>query len=260
MTDDSHHHGSWNSPPPDDPYFWGLTIQVADSKMERHARTGDYENIDADDVIVELVELWDSDFKNKGFTLKKAMKLRVYAIGEGEDRTMYDYSWIVDANTHEVVWEMDYYHSEHAGGAKKNRVVDEVIKLDKGDYVAYAATDGSHSYNDWNASPPHDKARWGLTITIADGSRKDVTEYEEEEDESVVAKIVGVGNSERKREPFIHTRQGHQGENLRSRRGIPGGHARLCLDRGCPHGTGRVGDDVPHDRPRWRGKEESRFQ
>ncbi len=202
VTDDSHHTGDWNSPPPDDPCFWGLTIQTADASMKRHAQTGEYENIDADNVVVELVKLRDSDFRSQGFTLRKPMKLRVYAVGEGSDRIMHDYGWIQNANTHGVVWEMDYRDTEHAGGAKKNRVIDEIIELDKGDYIACAATDGSHSYNDWNASPPYDRTRWGLTLVIADGSREDIAAYDEKEDESLLARIVGVGDNERKRERF----------------------------------------------------------
>jgi hypothetical protein len=202
VSDDSHHAGDWNSSPPHDPYFWGLTIQVADREMEKHAQIGEYENIDTGDVIVELVRLRDSESKMKGFTLKKAMKLRVYAIGEGVDRTMYDYAWIMDANTRDVVWEMKYRDTDHAGGAKKNRVVDEIIELSTGDYIAFAVTDGSHSYNDWNASPPPDRERWGMTITVTDGDRDDVAEYDEEVDQSVLARIVGVGDSERERKRF----------------------------------------------------------
>lgn len=202
VTDNSHHTGDWNSPPPYDPYFWGLTIRAADADMAKYAKTGEYENVAPDDVIVELVRLGDSDFESKGFTLKKPMKLRVYAIGEGSGHTMYDYGWITDANTHEVVWEMDYRDTEHAGGASKNRFVDEVIELDKGEYIACAATDGSHSYEEWNASPPHDKTRWGLTVLIAEGDRKDVADYEEKADENVLARIIGVGDREHKKERF----------------------------------------------------------
>lgn len=202
VTDGSHHSGEWNSSPPHDPHFWGLTIRVADSKMKKYAHTGPYENINADDVIVELVGLGDSDFRQKGFTLKKAMTIRVYAVGEGVGRTMHDTGWIMDADSREIVWEMNYRDSEHAGGAGKNRVVDEFIELDKGNYMACAVTDGSHSCDDWNASPPYDKERWGLTVMIADGNRGDVAKYEEEEDESVLARIVGVGDDERVKERF----------------------------------------------------------
>ena len=202
VTDDSHHAGDWNTSPPDDPFFWGLTIKVADSKMKKHARTSEYENIDRDRVIVELVGLGDSDYQNQGFSLKKDMKLRLYAIGEGDDGDMYDYGWIMDADSREIVWEMDYYDSDHAGGAKKNRLVDVVVELDKGDYVACAATDGSHSCDEWNAAPPYDRVRWGLTVMLTGGSSKDVAEYDEKDDESVLTSIVGVGDDERKRERF----------------------------------------------------------
>ena len=67
---------------------------------------------------------------------------------------MDDYAWIEEAGTGRVVWEMTYRMTEHAGGAKKNRMFNDTIRLDKGEYVVYYETDGSHSYEDWNASPP----------------------------------------------------------------------------------------------------------
>jgi hypothetical protein len=208
VTDDSHHYGKWNSAPPGDPFFWGITIQTADPGMSGHAKIGDYKNVDSDDVIVELIELRDSDFRSEGFTLKKRMKLRLYAIGEGEDRTLADYSWIVDAETRDVVWEMKRRDTEHAGGAKKNRMVDTIIELDKGDYIAYAATDGSHSYRDWNKAAPYDQKRWGLTIMVADGGRGDVKKYEDRGDKSTLAQLVGIGDNERKNARFSLDRDG----------------------------------------------------
>ena len=202
VTDDSHCFGKWNSAPPHDPFYYGVTVHAADPGMRGHAKIGEYENIEPDAVIVELVELGDSDHKTKGFTLNQHMRLRVYAIGEGEKDAMHDYSWIVDADTRETVWEMKYYDSEHAGGAAKNRVVDEIIELDAGNYIAYAATDGSHSYRDWNASAPYDKKRWGLTISSADGSRPDVRSFEDRADASVLAQLVGIGDDARERTRF----------------------------------------------------------
>jgi hypothetical protein len=60
--------------------------------------------------------------------------------------------------------------TDHAGGAKKNRVFNDTVHLDKGDYIVYYETDGSHSYEEWNSSPPTDPAAWGVTISL---ERKD---------------------------------------------------------------------------------------
>jgi hypothetical protein len=202
VTDDSHDTGKWNSTPPYDPYYWGLTIQAADPNMGRNASLAEYKDVDEGKVVVEFTRLGDSEFEGMGFTLKKSMKLRVYAIGEGRDGDMYDYSWIIDADTRETVWKMKFRDTEHAGGASKNRMVDQVITLEKGNYIAYAVTDGSHSYPRWNASAPFDRKRWGLTVVAESGNMRDVSEYVEEEDKNVLAKIVRVGDRVNERESF----------------------------------------------------------
>jgi len=202
VTDDSHAFDEWNLPPPYDPFFWGVTVQTADPKMARHVKIHDYEHIAERDIIVEIIRLGDDEVRSEGFTLKTPMRLRVYAIGEGREPEMYDYSWIVDADTRETVWEMTYGRTEHAGGGSKNRIVDEIIELEKGNYVVFALTDNSHSYGDWNASPPHDAERWGATILVTEGNRGDVLGYVEEEDKSVLARIVMVGNNENKNARF----------------------------------------------------------
>ena len=201
-TDDSHSTEDWNGTPPYDPYFWGITITVDDG-MAQYASVGEYEEVSPENVIVEMVELRNDEYKSKGFTLKQDTKLRVHALGEGFDDDMADYSWIIDADTRKRVWEFEHYQSEHAGGASKNREIDEVIELDAGNYIAYAVTDDSHAYRRWNASPPHDQSRWGLTIaTVEAGDRKLVVEFEEGEDEDNLVQITRVRNNEDLRERF----------------------------------------------------------
>jgi hypothetical protein len=201
-TDDSHNFDDWNAAPPYDPYFWGLTIHASDPGNAKYAKTGSYQELEDKNVLVKLTELRDEEFRSEGFTLKKPMELRVYAIGEGVGGDMADYSWIVDAGTRETVWALSYRGSDHAGGASKNRMINEVIKLDKGNYLVYAMTDGSHSYRHWNSSPPHDPDHWGLTIYLAGGSKSNFVTYEEEEDKSVLAQIVRIGNNEYERKQF----------------------------------------------------------
>ena len=82
---------------------------------------------------------------------------------------MSDYGWIENRNTGDVVWEMTYRKTKHAGGAEKNREVNQVILLDKGEYVAFFASDDSHSLNNWNADPPTVPSYWGLHITRLEG-------------------------------------------------------------------------------------------
>jgi hypothetical protein len=77
---------------------------------------------------------------------------------------MYDYGWIEDARTGTVVWEMTYGMTFHAGGGRKNRMVNTSIVLDKGEYVLRYRSDDSHSYAEWNVDPPDDREYWGITL------------------------------------------------------------------------------------------------
>jgi hypothetical protein len=77
---------------------------------------------------------------------------------------MNDYAWITDAETRRVVWEMKYEHTDHAGGAEKNRMVNGTLELPRGDYILHYETDDSHSFNDWNAAPPTDPFSYGVTV------------------------------------------------------------------------------------------------
>ncbi len=203
VTDDSHSHRHWNALPPYDPPFWGLTVRVTDPAKKQFAKTYDYQNVVEQNVIAQLVRLRDGEQRTQGFTLKKPVKVRVYALGEGRDGEMFDYGWIVDAKTRKRVWEMDYDKTEHAGGASKNRLVDEVFALDAGSYIVYFITDDSHSFMDWNSSRPFDGEHWGITISgDADFDASAVAAYEENSDKSIIARLANISDDDRRRQTF----------------------------------------------------------
>ncbi len=204
VTDDSHSPADWNSMPPDDPAFWGMGIKPADPQMIASLKKFDYSQFTEKNQILSLAPVRDNDFELKGFTLTRPLKVRIYAIGEGRRGEMFDYGWIVNARNHKRVWEMDYRETVHAGGSQKNRMVDQVIDLEKGNYLAYYITDDSHSYRDWNTSPPFDPEHWGLTIYAAEDNFKasDVKDYQEESDPSILAKITEVRDDQYKNFEF----------------------------------------------------------
>jgi hypothetical protein len=204
VTDDSHSERRWNAPPPYDPAFWGMTIRVKDAAMKSYVKKFDYETTPDKNVVANLTKLGDEEFRTVGFTLKRPLDVRIYAIGEGRDDEMFDYGWIIDAKTHKKVWEMTFDETEHAGGASKNRLFDGTQRLEAGSYLAYFVTDGSHSYVDWNSSAPYDQEHWGMVITAASDnfSAADVAPYEEKEDESVLAQIIRVRDDDRERKSF----------------------------------------------------------
>ena len=85
-------------------------------------------------------------------------------MGEGDDDDLYDRGWLVDEDSGETIWKMKYRDTRHAGGAKKNRVVERELTLSPGTYSLNAVTDGSHAFGDWNDDAPDDSHLWGVTL------------------------------------------------------------------------------------------------
>ena len=166
MTDDSHSYRDWNDSPPFDPDAWGLAIYPGSGfkkgDLKKLSRTDITQN---SDIPVKMVMVRDHEKQRDKFTLDKQTRVHIYAIGEGDRDEMYDYGWIVDDRTDRAVWEMNWRNTEPAGGARKNRLFNDEIILDPGTYEVYYITDGSHSFNDWNAAKPRDPINWGITVS-----------------------------------------------------------------------------------------------
>jgi hypothetical protein len=163
-TDDSHSYGDWNSAPPHEQDYYGISLWASakeDLSKVSLFEPGTYKN---DRVLVEIVRVHDDEQLNESFTLDKDTNIRIIAMGEGMDGDMVDYGWIKNTDTGKVVWEMTYRNTESAGGAKKNRLFNDAVILPKGTYKVYYETDGSHSYRHWNATPPHDQERYGISL------------------------------------------------------------------------------------------------
>lgn len=164
-TDDSHSYRDWNVSPPFDEEMWGITVYG----VGRGFSTSDFELVDdfqpMGDVIVEMTSVGDDVKESRSFKLDNTTKIRVMALGEGKGGKMFDYGWIRNDDNGEIVWEMTYRKTKHAGGADKNRMAVANIVLEKGDYTAVYVTDDSHSFEYFNASPPDDPERWGMMIS-----------------------------------------------------------------------------------------------
>jgi len=115
-------------------------------------------------MIEQIVTARNNADEQKKFTIDRPTRVRVYAIGEGQKRSMYDFGWIESAAKGVTVWEMTYGMTFPAGGARKNRMVNTTIMLEKGEYYLRYQSDDSHSYGDWNEDPPDDQQFWGITL------------------------------------------------------------------------------------------------
>jgi len=168
VTDDSHSYRRWNQSPPIDREMWGVSIYGVGKNFDTDAVKlfDDYEG--SPNVLVNLIGIGDDEEARERFTLDKPQKVHVFALGEGRSGDMFDYGWIENAKTGEIIWEMTYRKTRHAGGADKNRKVNTTIFLESGDYYAYFVTDGSHSFPDFNASRPLTPQKWGITINKTD--------------------------------------------------------------------------------------------
>jgi hypothetical protein len=200
MTDDSHSNQKWNMPPPADPLFWGLTIWPENPNDLANAELLNVAELENANTVLRLTEVREDEFLSAGFKISQPQKIRIYAIGEGSRGRMFDYGWILNMTNHEKVWTMRYFDTEPAGGAEKNRMINEEITLSPGSYMVYYLSDDSHSYRDWNAAPPFDQYMYG--ITIYSDQPQQFTAYSEEDDKSVLVRMTRVGDHEKRRQTF----------------------------------------------------------
>jgi hypothetical protein len=144
---------------------------------------------------IRLAPLGDSAFRRVRFRVTRPIDAEILALGEADpqSRSLADRSWLVRLASRAPVWAMDRDQSEPAGGAGKNRMVRRTVKLEPGEYELAAATDSSHSADEWNALPPYRPEAWGVTLKAPPGAitRADVTA------ERTVARLAGFGDEER---------------------------------------------------------------
>jgi len=199
ISDGSHSYEKWNVLPPNDPQSWGISLWTS-----KKNRSKVFAGENKTPFVLELNMARDNEYLSQAFSLKKDMKLRVYCVGERSgDYDMADYGWIVNSDTHEKVWEFKERNSSYAGGGKKNRMINEEIELEEGNYIAYYVTDGSHSYRDWNAAPPLIPNLWGLSIIAVDDSKYfELLDEFPSSEENVLAEIIRVRDREYKKERF----------------------------------------------------------
>ncbi len=169
ITDDSHSCEAWNASPPYDPEGWGVMLSAGQGFRRDDLVKIDYDELQNDPtILVKLIHVRDDEHVRQEFRLGEPTRVHIYAFGEGGRDDMWDTGWIVNLKKRQTVWRLNYRDTEWGGGDKKNRLYDGVIELEPGRYEAHYATDGSHAFGNWNARPPLEPHRWGLTIQVAE--------------------------------------------------------------------------------------------
>src|SRR6267143_1342487 len=195
----------------DDEFDYGW-IMNADPAARASVKPFEYQPVPQGQTIVSLTEIGNDAMRSAGFALRRPMNVHIYALGEGTRDKMSDYAWIVDEEQHKRVWSMRYEDTEHAGGAEKNRLFDGTVHLDPGNYLVYYHSDGSHSYNDWNGSPPAEERYWGVSVFPASGrlNPADIGPFMRTRGagtDAAVAQLEHMGNDEDARTPFRLTEE-----------------------------------------------------
>ncbi len=166
-TDGSHAYRRWKGNPPYDAAAWGIRLVTVDTKDL--AGISDFDPWTSLPRVASLTRVGNSEMLNQTFTFDRPMRALVHAEGEFTSGGRYDYAWIINNQTERRIWEMEDAHTQHAGGGKKNRWVEEVIEFEPNiPYTVFYRSDDSHGYGSWNTEAPTNPERWGVTLFALD--------------------------------------------------------------------------------------------
>ncbi len=162
-SDYAHSYPRWSDHPPYDPKAWGISLRALGRDVAPDLVTR-FEEEHGPVAVIRLAPIGDDERRRVRFAVAETMRVKVLALGEGARGEMYDFGWLRREDTNEVIWKMEFEDTFAAGGAKKNRRVEDFIELQPGEYSLYYRSDGSHSFEGWNAEAPSEPHLWGVTL------------------------------------------------------------------------------------------------
>jgi serine phosphatase RsbU (regulator of sigma subunit)/ligand-binding sensor domain-containing protein len=113
----------------------------------------------------------------KEFEVIKPREYLVVSSEEGfvNNTILYDYGWILNSQNDTIWGSSDNRRTFHAGGDTKNRLTIDILFLKPGKYKLRYKSDDSHSYNNWNATPPIYPELWGIHVVELENESKRAT-------------------------------------------------------------------------------------
>jgi len=190
-TDGSHSYGSFNRSRPEHPERWGMALFPLDPDQAASAvslveeieqpepppvpepvepvlPTGSaLDDIDPSRFLVRSTGLGNSADVRTRFVLEDSTAVIIVALGEISSSSRYDYGWLENAETGNVVWEMTRENTIPAGGDDTYRRAREERTLPPGTYEARFQTDGSISSEGYGSDAPENPDDWGIAIFTA---------------------------------------------------------------------------------------------
>ncbi len=120
------------------------------------------EKVESGNVEVEISEPADSVSIKREFKLSEHKEFIVVSTGEAFQNNRFDYGYIKKSGR--IIWDFDQHSSFYAGGANKNRILIDVIRLAPGNYSVNYRSDDSHSHENWNEKAPDHPRYWGIKL------------------------------------------------------------------------------------------------
>lgn len=151
--------GDWVGNPPYDPAGWGMTLAASPASA-----VSPFDPLTTRRPIVELIRVRDSERRQAQFKINAPVQLGVYAVGELGRGSRYDWAWLRNNDSQEMVWEMTYDRTRQTGDDDSNREELAFFELQPGTYTLGYESDDSHSFDSWLHGEPEHPERWGVTL------------------------------------------------------------------------------------------------
>ncbi len=159
-TNGAHSVSRWEANPPYDPDGWGMTIYGAAETI-----VSEFDPWIHSEPFIRLTGVGNNEHRMAQFSVNDTVCILISSLGEITSRgQLYDYAWLEDNESGEIVWKMSRENSLPGGGDKSNRVETAFIDVAPGAYTIHFKTDGGHAFDNWSLSKPSHPERWGVAV------------------------------------------------------------------------------------------------